>query len=236
MDINELKIYNPKLWKDGICRGAITYSFAGALTPGGPISNIFAEGFLGGPHPPIIVAFDPAGNIPVGASDSYPKPWRGASQKLQDGSYGSQIGPFARLVNVPPGVFKETCQEGQEDQQCKLGLFGRLGVGDGNQLGFRMQDWYGQGEGSYDTAYFNNQYGTQWDTWKDWWDNSSKTTVFAVWEDYPGSPTVEVEVAYDYISLGDDDYFPGLNGRAFVDNSLDLLVAMVGLAVLVSRW
>ena len=233
MDLNELKIYNPKLWKDGICRGAITYSQAGGLSPGGPITNLLAEGFLGGPHPPIIMSFDPAGSIPIGAADTYPKPWRGAQQRLNDASYGSTIGPFARLINVPG--FKDTCKEGQEDQQCKLGLFGRLGIGDGNQLGFRLMDWYNQDEGNYNTAYFNSQYGANWDTWKEWWENASKATVFAVWENYPGSPVVEVEVAYDYIGINDDDFYPGLDGRAYLDNSLDLLVAMVAIAVLI-RW
>ena len=45
MDLNELKIYNPKLWKDGICRGAITYSQAGGLSPGGPITNLLLKDF-----------------------------------------------------------------------------------------------------------------------------------------------------------------------------------------------
>ena len=73
-------------------------------------------------------------------------------------------------------------------------------------------DWYNQDEGNFDTAYFNSQYGANWDTWKEWWENASKATVFAVWENYPNSPLVEVEVAYDYIGTGDPDFYPGLNG------------------------
>jgi hypothetical protein len=236
MDYNELRNSNLRLWEDGICRGGISYSAAGGLSPGGPITNIFTEGFLGGPHPPIIFSFDPTGNIPIGPSDTYPKPWRGAQQRLNDASYGSTIGPFARLVSIPNTIFvDDTCQEGQEDDQCKIGLFGRLGLGDGNAVGFRLMDWHGQDEGNFDTAYFNNQYSSNWDTWKEWWENASKATVFAKWEDVIGNPTVEVEVAYDYIGTGDDDFYPGLDGKVYLDNSLDLLVAMVAIAVLI-RW
>ena len=236
MDYNELRNNNLRLWEDGICRGSISYSQAGGLAPGGPITNLLAEGFLGGPHPPIVISFDPTGGIPIGPGDTYPKPWRGAQQRLNDASYGSTIGPFARLVSIPKQTFAEdTCKEGQEDDQCKIGLFGRLGIGDGNVVGFRLMDWHGQDEGNFNTAYFNNQFGSNWDTWKEWWENASKATVFAKWEDVIGNPTVEVEVAFDYVGVNDDDFYPGLNGQTLADNSLDLLVAMVAIAVLI-RW
>lgn len=237
---NELETFNPKLWFDGICRGKISYSEVGGLSPGGPITNRLAEGFLGGPHPPIIFSFDPTGNIPIGPSDTYPKPWRGAQQRLNDASYGSTIGPFARIVSINNNInFDDTCVDECDssnggDDQCKVGLFGRLGIGDGNVVGFRLMDWHGQDEGNFDTAYWNSQ-GANWDTWKEWWENASKATVFAKWEDVVGNPTIEVEVAYDYIGTGDDDFYPGLDGNAYLDNSLDLLVAMVALAVLI-RW
>lgn len=235
MDINELKSWNPRLWKDAICRGAITYNEVGALATGNIVTNLFVEGFLGGPHNPVNVPFSPTGNIPIGSSDSYPKPWRSASQKLQDGSYNSQIGPFARLVGLPSAEFKDTCKEGQESQQCQLGLFGRLGIGAGGQLGFRLQDWYNQDEGPYGAAYFNEQNGTNWHTWKQWWDGASKATILASWEDYAGSPIVEVEVAYDVADLGDPDWYPGAYLGLAADASFDLLIAMVAIAA-AARW
>ena len=238
---NELETFNPKLWFDGICRGKISYSEVGGLSPGGPITNLLAEGFLGGPHPPIVMSFDPTGNIPIGPGDTYPKPWRGAQQRLNDASYGSTIGPFARIVSINNNInFDDTCVDechssNGGDDQCKIGLFGRLGIGDGNVVGFRLMDWHGQDEGNFNTAYFNNQFGSNWDTWKEWWENASKATVFAKWEDVIGNPTVEVEVAFDYVGVNDDDFYPGLNGQTLADNSLDLLVAMVAIAVLI-RW
>ena len=236
MDINELKVWNPRLWKDGICRGAITYSQAGALTPGNIVTNPFVEGLFGAPHQPVTVAFDPnSGSVPIGPSDTYPKPWRSLSQKTQDGTYGSQIGPFARLVNLPAGTFADTCKEGQESEQCQLGLFGRLGIGNGSYPGFRLQDWYNQNEGSYGAAYYNEQNGTNWHTWKQWWDGASKVTIYAVWEDYPGDPLVEVEIAYDVTDLGDPDWYPGQNLGLVGDASFDLLVGMVAIAA-AARW
>ena len=238
---NELETFNPKLWFDGICRGKISYSEVGGLSPGGPITNLLAEGFLGGPHPPIVISFDPTGGIPIGPGDTYPKPWRGAQQRLNDASYGSTIGPFARIVSINNNInFDDTCVDechssNGGDDQCKIGLFGRLGIGDGNVVGFRLMDWHGQDEGNFNTAYFNNQFGSNWDTWKEWWENASKATVFAKWEDVIGNPTVEVEVAFDYVGVNDDDFYPGLNGQTLADNSLDLLVAMVAIAVLI-RW
>ena len=241
MDYNELRNNNLRLWEDGICRGSISYSQAGGLAPGGPITNLLAEGFLGGPHPPIVISFDPTGGIPIGPGDTYPKPWRGAQQRLNDASYGSTIGPFARIVSINNNInFDDTCVDECDssnggDDQCKIGLFGRLGIGDGSVIGFRLMDWHGQDEGNFNTAYFNNQFGSNWDTWKEWWENASKATVFAKWENVIGSPTVEVEVAYDYVGVNDDDFYPGLNGQSLADNSLDLLVAMVAVAVLI-RW
>lgn len=235
MELNELKIYNPKLWKDGICRGAISYSQAGALTPGNVVTNIFAEGFIGGPKNPITVAFNPTGSIPIGPSNSYPKPWRSGSQFIQDGTYNTQIGPFAKLVGLSGSQFADTCKEGQEELQCKLGVFGRLGLASDGTVGFRMQNWHGQNEGPYGAAYFNSQNGTNWHTWEQWWDGASKATVFAKWEDYPGSPTVEVEVAFDVSDLGDPGYYPGANLGLAADASFDLLVAMISIAA-IARW
>lgn len=237
---SELKEANPKLFYDAVCRGFITYSEAGALTPGNVVTNTLVEGILGGPHAQENSGYNPLTTDIIGAGTGYPKPWRSASQKLQDASYGSTIGPFARIVpsSISDPSFPGQCCEPLNDlpinNPCQGGIFGRIGIGDGNHLGFRAQDWHGQSEGTYNTAYWQNQ-GANWDTWKDWWDNCTKTTITCIWEDIPGNPEVQVEVANDYIDIGDDDYFPGLNGRVYADASLDLLVAMVALAVFV-RW
>ena len=232
----QLKEFNPKLFYDGVCRGKISYSEAGALTPGNVITNILAEGFLGGPHGQENVGYNPLTTDIIGAGTGYPKPWRGASQKLQDQSYGSLIGPFARIVtssiNTPP--FDTCVDECETSDPCENGIFGRIGIGDGLRLGFRAQNWYGQAEGTYNTAYWNNQ-GANWDTWKDWWDNCTKTTITCIWEDIPGTPEIQVEVANDYLGPGDDGYWGGPNVSGLAENSYDLLVAMVALAVLI-RW
>jgi len=237
----ELKVWNTPLWADGVCRGEISYSEVGALATGNIVTNLIAESFLNGPNSPVNVAFDPTGSIPLGPSDSYPKPWRSASQKLQDSTYGSQIGPFARLVSIKNNrSFSDTCVDGCGSgngggDPCSIGLFGRLGLSSDGTLGFRLQDWYNQNEGPYGAAYFNEQNGTNWHTWKQWWDGASKATIYAGWDDYPGSPTVEVEVAYDVTDLGDPDWYPGQYLGLAGDASIDLLVAMVAIAA-AARW
>jgi hypothetical protein len=237
---SELKEANPKLFYDAVCRGFITYSEAGALTPGNVVTNTLVEGILGGPHAQENSGYNPLTTDIIGAGTGYPKPWRSAGHKLQDASYGSTIGPFARIVpsSISDPSFPGQCCEPLNDlpvnNPCQGGIFGRIGIGDGNHLGFRAQDWHGQAEGTYNTAYWQNQ-GANWDTWKDWWDNCTKTTITCIWEDIPGNPEIQVEVANDYIEIGDDDYFPGLDGKVYLDASLDLLVAMVALAVFV-RW
>ena len=233
----ELKNFNPALYWDGVCRESIPHSQAATLQVGNPVTSSFTEAFLGGPHAPVVTPFDPTGNIPIGPSDSYPKPWRSASQKLQDASHGSLIGPFARLVRIPEEVFElNTCCDAlvKSCGGADGGIYGRLGIGDGNTIGFRAQGWYSQDEGPYGTAYYNNQ-GANWPTWKEWWHNGTKATITAIWEDMPGNPEIEVEILYEDLGPGDDGYFggPGLSGIA--PNSYDLLAAMVALAVLL-RW
>ena len=63
---NELKLYNPRLFWDGVCRKSIPYSAGEGLDPGGVVTNAFAEGFVGGPFAPINALFDPNGSIPIG--------------------------------------------------------------------------------------------------------------------------------------------------------------------------
>ena len=236
MNSNQVKDFNPRLFWDGVCRGTLTYSEAGALPVGNPVTSPFTESFLGGPHAPVTITANPASPI-IGASDSYPKPWRSASQKLQDASHGSLIGPFARLVRIPEEVFElNTCCDAliKRCGGADGGIYGRLGIGDGVNIGFRAQGWYSQDEGSYDTAYYNNQ-GANWPTWKEWWANGTKETITAIWEDMPGNPLVEVEILFEDLGPGDAGYFPGPGMSGIAPNSYDLLVAMVALAVLI-RW
>jgi len=236
MNSNQVKDFNPRLFWDGVCRGTLTYSEAGALPVGNRVTSPFTEGFLGGPHAPVTTTANPASPI-IGASDSYPKPWRSASQKLQDASHGSLIGPFARLVRIPEEVFElNTCCDAlvKSCGGADGGIYGRLGIGDGNTIGFRAQGWYSQDEGPYGTAYYNNQ-GANWPTWKEWWANGTKETITAIWEDMPGNPVVEVEILFEDLGPGDDGYFGGPELSGIAPNSYDLLVAMVALAVLI-RW
>jgi len=237
---SELKEANPKLFYDAVCRGNITYAEAGALQTGGTVTSLLVEGFLGGPHGQENSSYNPLTTDIIGPGTGYPKPWRSGSQKLQDNSYGSQIGPYARIVpssiNDPsfPGQCCEPKTNDPQNNPCEGGIFGRIGIGDGSYLGFRAQPWYDQAEGTYNTIYWQSQ-GANWDTWKDWWDNCTKTTITCIWEDIPGNPLVDVEVAHDYLGPGDDGYWGGPNMSGVAENSYDLLVAMVAIAVLI-RW
>jgi len=234
MDNNDVKDHNPRAFWDGVCREEFTYTAAGALNLGNVVTSPITESFLGGPHAPVATSFNPDGSIPIGAADQYPKPWRSAQQKLTDVSNGSNIGPFARLLVIPETeYFVNTCCN-QLIQACggsDRGIWGRLGVGDGIMPGFRPQGWYVQSEGTYDTTYYNDQ-GTNWPTWKDWWANATKQIVEARWETVPGSPIVEVEVAYEDLGPGDGGYFPAPNLSGVAGNSYELLVGMVALAAL----
>ena len=237
---SELKEANPKLFYDAVCRGFITYSESGALTPGSVAATPLIEGLLGGPHGQENVGYNPLTTDIIGPGTGYPKPWRSAGHKLQDASYGSSIGPFARIVpsSISDPSFPGQCCEPPNDQPannpCQGGIFGRVGIGDGSRLGFRAQDWHGQDEGTYDTAYWNSQ-GSNWDTWQEWWENCTKTVITCIWEDIPGNPEIQVEIANDYFGPGDDGYFGGPNLSGLAQNSYDLLVGMVALAVLI-RW
>ena len=129
------------------------------LVTGDAAKTPLIEGFLNGPKPPEKSSFNPLTTSIIGPGSGYPKPWRSGSQFAQNGSYGSTIGPYAKLVKLPEGnylSFGDTSVGSA--QQCggpDGGIYGRLGIGDGVHLGFRAQDWYNQFEGSYDTAYWN---------------------------------------------------------------------------------
>lgn len=237
MNFSDIKQYNERLFWDGVCRKKISYSQAGALATGSAASSPLIEGFSGGPKSPVYSNFDPTGSISIGPGGTYPKPWRSASQFLQDGSYGSQIGPFARLVKIPENISMENTCVG-DLPNCGGdggGIYGRLGISDDGTLGFRSQDWYNQSEGTYDTTFWNGQLGTDWVTWKSWWDSASKATVTAKWMDPILPFNVEVEVAYDSLSPGDEGYFPAPSLNGVADASYDLLIAMVAIAA-VTRW
>lgn len=235
MNNNDVKDNNPRTFYDGVCREVFSYSDINGLNLGNVVTSPITESFLGGPHPPVAVSFDPNSTPPIGPNDTYPKPWRSAQQRLTELSNGSLIGPFARLIKIPETeYFKSTCCN-EVLKVCGgegYGLWGRIGIGDGLLLGFRSQGWYVQGEGTYNTAYYNGNYATNWPTWKDWWDNATKTIIEARWETVPGSPIVEVEVAYEDLGPGDGGYFPAPNLSGTANASYDLLVGMIALAAL----
>jgi hypothetical protein len=52
MELSDLKQNNPRQYYDLVASGKISYADAGALVWGPPVTNAFAEGFLGGPFPP----------------------------------------------------------------------------------------------------------------------------------------------------------------------------------------
>lgn len=244
MNYSELKAANSRLFWDGVCRGTISYSVAGALETGIAAQFPLIEGILGGPWPPNGASFIPSSTPipPIGPGGSYPRPWRSGSQQTQNISYGSAIGPYARLVKIPDGYdidFPNTCL-GEKPSQCGGGgggIYGRLGVGDGEHLAFRPQDWYNQSEGTYNTAYWNAQfqgvYPESWFTWKNWWSSASKTTITAIWVvDTATSVLAEVEVAYDTPNPGDNGYFPGPNLSSFDDYAIPILTVVTAAAVL----
>jgi hypothetical protein len=239
MNYSELESANPKLFWDGICRRSIPYSQGEGLNPGGVVTNPFAEEFVRGPFAPINAPFDPNGNIPIGGGTNYPKPWRSYAQKNSDASHSINVGPFARLVKIPDTIYiTDTCVG--ESGPCggvDGGIWGRLGVVSSSQnlLAFRAMDWYNQDEGNFGTEYYNNLNGTEWLTWKKWWDSASKATVNATWVNPGLDFVVEVEVAYDTPDIGDDDYFPGQNLNGVANASYDLLVGMVAIAA-AARW
>jgi len=241
MDYSELKSANPRLFWDGVCRGSISYSTGGALATGSAVSSPLVEGFLNGPKPPEQSSYNPLTTDIIGPGSGYPKPWRSGSQFAQNASYGSQIGPYARLAKLPEGDyvgFDDTCVGGYPGQcgGAGGGIYGRLGIGDGIHLGFRAQDWYNQDEGNFGTEYYNNLNETEWLTWKQWWNSATKTTIPVIWY---VSPTLalyaEAEVAHNTPDIGDADYFPGPNLSGVADASYDILVAMVSIAA-ITRW
>ena len=242
MEYSQLELHNPRLFWDGVCRGSISPSASnGTLVTGDAAKNPVIEGFLGGPRYPEESSYNPLTTDIIGPGSGYPKPWRSGSQFTQNASYGSTIGPYAKIVRLPAEDFigfENTCV-GSKPSRCGGdggGIYGRLGIGDGQYLGFRAQDWYNQDEGSFDTAYWNNRNSTDWLPWKKWWDGATKTTIKVIW--YVNSSVsvfAEVEVANDTPDIGDTDYFPGPNLNSASNASYNLLQGMIATAA-AARW
>ena len=239
--LDELKLYNPKLYWDAYGRGTIPSSHAGALVWGSAVSSIFAESFLGGPHQPEYYLLNPDAAPPLAESGQYPKPWRSAAQKLQNASY-TYVGPYAKFVGFKKcsgsGCVADTCTKSNNNKK-PAEIWGRYGIAlsgpNAGEPAFFPQDWYNPSEGTYNASYFNNQYNLDpaWQTRKNWWKSTSKKTITT----YFGTTGLlgEIEVAYNTPLYGTDAYFAGIDLAIYNDFSLDLLVAMVALAAAI-RW
>lgn len=247
MNFADLREHNPKLYFDGICRGKIPLSNLSPLSPGSPSQNPLIESFLGGPKPPENYTFNYKATIPLGPSGTYPKPWRSASQFLQDGSYGSQIGPYARFVKFVDNdlLIPDTCVGGQKSGKCGSsgggGIWGRLGVAiGGGSVAFYAQDWYNQSEGTYNAAYWSDYFSltgnAAWQSKQSWWASCSKATII-IETAFPPYRSAEIEVAYASPQFDDPEYFRGLDLAAYPDYSLDLslLTVMISVAA-ITRW
>ena len=251
--LDELKLYNPKLYWDAYSRGNIPQSHVSSLVWGNPVTNLFAESLLGGPHSPeynsLPLPTDYDTPTQFAESGSYPKPWRSAAQKLQNAQY-TNIGPYACFVGFvecdSSGCVGDTCTEtNKKDPAFKeTRIFGRWGLatsGPNSGTGaFFIQDWYSPSEGTYNAHYFNNYFSEQgnpldpeWQLRKDWWESINKVTV----ETYFGNTGLKckIELAQSFFQFGTPEYFAGIDLAVYPDFSLDLLVAMVAIAA-VARW
>ena len=241
MNLSDLKQNNPRQYYDLVASGKISYSSAGALTWGPPVTNAFAEGFLGGPFPPDYRAITEPSDFltPTSFAESgaYPKPWRSYAQKNQNATY-TNVGPYAALVGWSDT--ESICDIKNKEGNVKATrLWGRWGIAtSGPNVGqgaFFMQDWYTPSEGIYDAHYYNSQSSPdpEWQLRVDWWNSITKKTIFTRFEN-TGLPC-QIEVAYKHLEFDDEGYYQGPDISGVADNSYDLLVAMVSIAVL-ARW
>lgn len=242
MELSDLKQNNPRQYYDLVASGKIPYSSAGALTWGNRVTSTITEGILGGPHSPdyqsIVEPSDFATPTTLAESGRYPKPWRSAAQKLQNANY-TNIGPYAALVGWSDA--DTICDVKNKENNVKAKrLWGRWGVAtsgpNSGQGAFFMQDWYTPSEGVYNAHYFNENYeglDPEWQLRVDWWESITKKTIFTRFQNT--GTICQIEVAYQYLNIGDDGYFPGIDLSVYADYSLDLLVAMVALAA-AARW
>ena len=165
MDLSDLKQNNPRQYYDLVASGKISYADAGALVWGPPVTNAFAEGFLGGPFPPdyraIAEPSDFSTPTTFAESGAYPKPWRSAAQKLQNANY-TNVGPYAALI----GVGGESLCCTSEDPGKIARVYGRFGIAtsgpNSGQGAFFPQDWYNPSEGFYNADYWNTYFDVCW--------------------------------------------------------------------------
>ena len=241
MELSDLKQNNPRQYYDLVASGKISYSSAGALTWGAPVTNAFAEGFLGGPFPPdyraIAEPSDFSTPTTFAESGAYPKPWRSYAQRTQNANY-TNVGPYAALVGWSDT--ESICDiKNKEDNIKATRLWGRWGIAtSGPNVGqgaFFMQDWYTPSEGTYNAHYYNSQSSPdpEWQLRVDWWNSITKKTIFTRFENT--GLTCQIEVAYKHLEFDDVGYYQGPDISGVADNSYDLLVAMVSIAVL-ARW
>jgi len=248
MELSDLKQKNPRQYWDLVASGKISYSSAGALAWGSPVTNLIAESFLNGPNAPDYrpIPEPTNGSTPTELAESgaYPKPWRSASQKLQNAVY-SNVGPYAALIGLSTSDEDTICDiKNKEDNIKPTRLWGRFGVAtsgpNAGEGAFFLQDWYNPSEGTYDANYWNTYFAEnqnplvpEWQLRKDWWESITKKTIITRFENT--GILCKIEVGYKFLDIGDSEYFPGLDLAVYQDYSLDLLVAMVAIAAL-ARW
>ena len=253
MNKSDLKQQNPRLYYDMVASGKIPYSEAGALAWGAPVTNLFTEAFLLGPHAPdhrqIVKPTDFSAPTQFAESGAYPKPWRSAAQKTTNAIH-TTMGPYAALVGWIEGndldeQVNNLCNENNKFDKIKpTKLFGRWGIATSGptsgQAGFFLQDWYSPSEGTYDANYWNNYFDSigapripPWQLRTDWWESIDKTTILTYVEQ-TGLVGL-VQVAWRDIDFDDADYFPGLDISGIANASYDLLTVMVSLAA-ITRW
>lgn len=254
MDIDKVKQTNPQLFWDMVANNIIPYSTAGGLAWGNPVTSLFAESFLGGPHQPdygsLPLPSDYSTPTRLAESGIYPKPWRSSAQRLQNANF-TNIGPYAALVGWITfdkdgnGIISRCCSSNESTGRTKPSrLWGRWGVAtSGPQAGsgaYFPQDWYNPSEGTFDANYWNNYFSDQgsplnpeWQTRKNWWDSINKITIKTYFAN-TGIPC-EIEIAQSFFEFGTPEYFAGIDLAIYNDFSLDLLFVMVSIAAL-TRW
>lgn len=239
MDINTLYQTNQQLFWSGVGTGKIPYSETpGNLTWGAAVSSSLVEGILGGPHYPdnssIVLPTDFGAPSTFAENSNYPKPWRSAAQKLQNANY-TNVGPYTALI----GVGGESLCCTSEDPGKIARVYGRWGIAtsgpNSGQGAFFPQDWYSPSEGFYSATYWQeqNSFDPEWQLRVDWWESVKKTTIQSRIANT--GIECEIEVAYSPYQFGNPEYWAGPDISGVVDNSYDLLVAMVAIAAL-ARW
>ena len=253
MILDDLKLYNPRLYWDSVARGKIPYSSAGGTTWAVPTSPML-EGFLSGPKSP-----DP-NSMPMPSSEydtptrlaesgTYPKPFRGGQQYLNNAGT-TNLGPYAALIGfvdcTGSGCTDNSCcsDSNKEEGLKPARLWGRWGVAtsgpNSGQGAFFPQNWHDNDDATYNADYWVNYFGSQdppqdidWRLKKDWWDSVNKVTIKTYFMN--SGLKCEIEVAQSTFEFGSPEYFAGIDLAVYNDYSFDLLVAMVALAAAM-RW